>query len=197
MRLLLVALLLSAAPATAQTFEVTPFTSVGYVTAAGIDKTATGVQDLDVSGGYTWGGDLAFFTSQRLGFQLMWARQSTDLTIANATNTGRLFDMKIDQLLVNAVYQLGDASATIRPFVFGGLGGSTLSAVDIERETKLAWTLGGGVKWFPLKIIGARAHVRYRPTRLNASSSSVCDPFGFCQDSLQQFEFAGGLILRF
>jgi hypothetical protein len=126
----------------------------------------------------------------------MWTRQSTDVTIANPSGSGRLFDMKIDQLLVNVVYQLGHASATIRPFVFGGLGGSALSAEDIEHETKLAWTLGGGVKWFPLRAIGARAHVRYRPTRLN-ESSSTCDPFGFCQDSLQQFEFAGGLIVRF
>jgi hypothetical protein len=33
--------------------------------------------------------------------------------------------------------------------------------------------------------------------RLNESSSNMCDPFGFCQESLQQFEFAGGLVLRF
>ena len=33
--------------------------------------------------------------------------------------------------------------------------------------------------------------------RLNDSSSGVCDPSKFCQDSLQQFEFAGGLVLRF
>src|SRR5262249_39402151 len=141
-------------------------------------------------------GDLAFFTSPRLGFQLMWARQSTDLTITNAASTGRLFDMKIDQLLVNVIYQFGEGKAGLEPFVFGGLGGLGLSAEDIQHETKFAWTLGGGVKWFPRPKIGARAHVRYRPTRLNESSSAVCDPFGFCQGSLQQFEIAAGLVLR-
>jgi outer membrane protein W len=194
---LLLLLLPAATSASAQTFEVSPFATGGYTTAAGIDKTARGVDDLEVSGAYTWGADLSVFMSPRLGFQLMWARQSTDLMITSSGTSGRLFDMKVDQLLANVIYQLGEASARLRPFVFGGLGGSTLSAEDLEHETKLAWTVGGGVKWFPRAMIGARAHVRYRPTRLNESSSGVCDPFGFCQGSLQQLEFAGGLVLRF
>jgi len=35
------------------------------------------------------------------------------------------------------------------------------------------------------------------PTMLNDESSDFCDPFGFCQGSLNQFEMTGGLVLRF
>ena len=78
---------------------------------------------------------------------------------------------------------------------FGGT--AFLSAGEFATETKLAWTAGAGIKWFPVPRVGARAHLRYKPTRLNESSSNICDPFGFCQTSLQQLEFAGGLVLRF
>jgi len=32
---------------------------------------------------------------------------------------------------------------------------------------------------------------------LNDASSDFCDPFGFCQGSLKQFEILGGVVLRF
>jgi hypothetical protein len=58
--------------------------------------------------------------------------------------------------------------------------------------------VGGGVKFFPSRLIGARAHVRYKPTFLNDSSSGTfCDPFGFCQGVLQQIEFTAAAVLRF
>ena len=77
------------------------------------------------------------------------------------------------------------------------LGATFLSATDLESETKLSWAAGGGLKWFPSKRVGARVQARYAPTVLGDSSSDVCDPFGFCQGSLHQFEFMGGLVLRF
>ena len=81
--------------------------------------------------------------------------------------------------------------------MLAGLGATFLSAEDLESETKLSWTLGAGVKWFPSKRLGARLQARYAPTLLDDSSSDVCDPFGFCQGSLHQFELMGGLVLRF
>jgi hypothetical protein len=41
-------------------------------------------------------------------------------------------------------------------------------------------------------------HIRYKPVILSdGSSGDFCDPFGFCQGTLQQFEFAGGVVVRF
>jgi hypothetical protein len=39
---------------------------------------------------------------------------------------------------------------------------------------------------------------RYKPTMLNdEDAADFCDPFGFCQGTLQQIEFAGGAVVRF
>ena len=58
--------------------------------------------------------------------------------------------------------------------------------------------VGGGVKYFPWDRIGARASFRYTPTMMNdEESEDFCDPFGFCQGSLQQIEFAVGAVVRF
>jgi outer membrane protein W len=196
-RVVALGLVLAATPASAQTLEVSPLVTGGYTTSAAIDKKTVLVQDLEVAGGFTWGGEAAYFVSDHLGFEGLWTQQRTEMTMTTTSGSARLFDMKVGQLHGNVVYQLGGGNASIRPFVFAGLGAAFFSADDLDNETKLSWTLGGGIKWFPLAKVGARAHVRYKPTRLNDTSSSVCDPFGFCQASLPQTEFAGGLVLRF
>ena len=196
-RLIAFALLLVAAPAAAQRIEVTPLASAGYSTAASIDKKTTGVQDLDVVGGFTWGAQGAWFFSDHVGVEVLWTRQSTNVTLTTATGSARLLDMNVDQVLGNLVYQWGTRATPFRPFVFAGIGSAFLSADDYETDRSQAWTVGAGLKWFPMTRIGARAHVRYKPTHVNDSASSFCAPFGFCQSTLQQMEFAGGLVLRF
>ena len=106
--------------------------------------------------------------------------------------------MTVGQLHGNAVRQFGAEDARLRPFVFAGLGATFLSADDLQSETKLSLGLGGGVKYFPWKAIGLRGHFRYKPTLLNDEDAGrFCDPFGFCQGTLQQIEFAVGAIVRF
>jgi opacity protein-like surface antigen len=95
------------------------------------------------------------------------------------------------------VYQLGSDGAGFRPFLTAGLGATRFSASDLESETKLSWALGAGLKWFRSARLGARLHARYNPTHLNDDSSDFCDPFGFCQGWLQQFEVMGGVVMRF
>ena len=105
--------------------------------------------------------------------------------------------MKVRQLDGNIVYQLGSADSRWRPFIFGGMGVTFFTADTVESETKLSLDIGGGVKFFPWRSVGARAQVRYKPTFLNDSDADFCDPFGFCQNVLQQIEFAGGVTMRF
>ena len=196
-RLLAVAsLLLFAAPAASQSFEISPFLSAGYTPASSIDKTAPAVQDLEISGGFTWGAQAGHFVTDHLGFEVLWAQQRTNVTLTSATGSARLFDMKAGQLLGDVVYEWA-AGAHVWPFVFGGAGATHFSADELQSETKFAWTVGGGVKWFPAPKVGVRGHLRYKPTRLNDEDSSVCDPFGFCQSSLPQVEIAAGLVVRF
>jgi opacity protein-like surface antigen len=192
-----VGFVLAASPAFSQTIEVTPFASFGQTTTADIDKKAPGVQDLAISGGFTWGAQAGYFFSERVGVEVLWTQQLTDLKLSTSSGSASLFDLKVRLLHGDFVYQFLNRGARWQPFVFAGLGATFFSAEDLDSETKLSWAMGGGVKWFPLAHVGVRAHARYKPTHLDAASSGYCDPFGFCQGWLNQFDFAGGLALRF
>ena len=108
-----------------------------------------------------------------------------------------MFDVNVDQLQGSFVFQLGDARARLRPFLNAGVGAALFSAPNLDGETKLSLSLGAGLKWLASRKFGARVQVRYTPTHLNDSSSDFCDPFGFCQSWLHQFEAKGGLLIRF
>ncbi|HWN83692.1 MAG TPA: outer membrane beta-barrel protein, partial [Vicinamibacterales bacterium] len=120
------------------------------------------------------------------------------LRLVTEAGAANVFTMTIQQLQGNALYHFGNRNTKLRPFVFGGLGATFFSATELESETKFSYGLGGGVKYFPSRAIGARASFRYTPTMLNDDETvAFCDPFGFCQGSLQQIEFAVGAVVRF
>src|SRR5262249_38109079 len=160
-----------------------------------ISKKTTGVDALDVAGSFTWGAEATWFLTPHVGVEAMYTQQSTEMSLTSGSVTGRLFDMTVRQIDGNVVYQFLPQAPAVQPFAFGGLGASIFRSADVDTESKLTWTIGAGVKWFPIRQVGARGHLRYKPTHLNDSSSSVCDPFGLCQGFLQQLEFAGGLVL--
>jgi opacity protein-like surface antigen len=193
----LAALLFLLLPATAfaQRNEITVLG--GYTTAGDIDMKTRGIETLEVKGSFTWGVQAGRFFSDHVGLEASWSQQRSALVIGTATGSADLFDMRLGLLQGSFVYQFGASDARLRPFVLAGLGATRLSATGLESETKLSWAVGGGLKWFPSRRAGARVQVRYAPTVLGDSSSDVCDPFGFCQGSLHQFELTGGLVLRF
>jgi opacity protein-like surface antigen len=189
------ALMLIASPAFAQRFEVSPI--VGYGTEPTLDQRTDGVDDLSVGEGITWGAQGTYFLNDHFGVEALWAYQSSEVSMVSGTSRAALFDMTANQVQGNAVYQFRGFEKSVRPYVFGGVGTTFLSAPDLESETKLSWTIGGGVKWFPQRHLGLKAHARYNPTRLDDASANVCDPLGFCQTALKHFEIGGGAIFRF
>jgi opacity protein-like surface antigen len=194
-RLAFLALVLAASPALAQRTEVSAL--AGWASSDSLDRTAAGIQELQVAGGFTWGLQATRFFTPHLGAELSFSRQGSDLVISTASGSAELFDMSLGLLHGNAVYQFGAEDARLKPFVFAGVGATFFSSQGLESETKLSFGLGAGVKWFPRRSVGLRLQGRYDPTRLNDESSDFCDPFGFCQGSLQQFELSGGVVLRF
>lgn len=169
----------------------------GFTSAADIEKKAIEIKELKLKSGLTLGGAVTHFFSPHVGAEVSFAHQQSALTLTTATGEADLFDVNIGQFHGSFVYQFGVDGARVRPFLFGGLGATFLSASYLDGETKLAWSAGAGLRWFPGKMTGLRLHVRYNPTRLNDANSEYCDPFGFCQDSLKQFELMAGLVLRF
>jgi len=187
--------LLLPAPAFAQRNEIALLG--GYTTAGDIDMKAVGIQALEVKGSFTWGVEAGRFFSDHIGLEASWSQQQSALRIGTAGGSADLFDMKLRLLQGSFVYRFGGTDAALRPFVLAGLGATFLSATDLESETKLSWAAGAGLAWLPSRRLGARLQARYAPTVLGDSSSDVCDPFGFCQGTLHQFELMGGLVLRF
>ncbi len=194
-RLLTLLVFLAASPAFSQGFEITLV--AGYTTPGGIEQKALGIQDLELAGSFTWGASAGYFFSPRIGVEASWARQGSELEIGTAQGRAELFDVRIDQLQGSFVYQLGGEGSRLRPFLTAGAGAAFFSATDLESETKLSFNIGAGLKWLPTRRVGARLQARYTPTYLNDSSSEFCDPFGFCQGWLHQFELAGGVVVRF
>lgn len=188
-------LLLIASSAWAQQTEIALLG--GVTSSADIESKATEIKELKLASSLTLGGALTRFFSPHLGAEISFAHQLSALRMTTGTDEADLFDVGIGQLHGSFVYQFGAEGARIRPFLFGGLGATFLNSAYLESETKLSWSAGAGLRWFPGKKTGVRLHVRYNPTRLNDANSDYCDPFGFCQDSLKQFELMGGFVLRF
>jgi opacity protein-like surface antigen len=191
-----IVLLTLSAPAWAQQWEVSGL--AGHTPSVALDRRAPELSELDIRSGFTWGVQGARRLTPHWAAEVLWTQQSSALQVGTEAGTADLFTMTIRQLHGNVVRDFGGADARLRPFVFAGLGATLFSADDIESETKFSFGLGGGVKYFPWKGIGVRGHFRYKPTMLNdEDAADFCDPFGFCQGSLQQVEFAGGVVVRF
>jgi len=189
-------ILVAVSPARAQSWEASGL--FGFTPSATIDERASELSATDIRGEITWGVQGARFFTSSLGAEVLWTQQSSALEVGTADGKADLFTMTVRQLHGNVVYRLGRADAKWQPFVFGGLGATFFTSDTVASETKFSLDVGGGVKFFPSRLIGARAHVRYKPTFLNDSSSGrFCDPFGFCQGVLQQIEFSAAAVLRF
>jgi opacity protein-like surface antigen len=191
-----IALLVAAAPARAQSWEVSGVAA--FTPSSGLDNQAPELNELNIAGGFTWGIQGARLVGPRWGAEVLWTQQGSALTVGTDDGSADLFTMTIRQLHGDVVYHLGDVDARLRPFIFGGLGASFFSADDLDSQTKFSLGLGAGVKYFRWDAIGIRAHFRYKPTMLNdEDAADFCDPFGFCQGTLSQVEFAGGAVVRF
>jgi outer membrane protein W len=191
-----VAVLIAHSPARAQSWEASGL--FGFTPSATIDQRASELSDADIRGEITWGLQGAWFFTSSLGAEALWTQQASAFEVGTSDGKADLFTMTVRQLHGNVVYRLRGADAKWQPFVFGGLGATFFTADTVESETKLSLDVGGGVKFFLSRLVGARAHVRYKPTFLNDSSSDTfCDPFGFCQGVLHQIEFSVAAVLRF
>jgi opacity protein-like surface antigen len=190
------AILLLPSPSQAQRYEVAGL--VGYTTPGNIDNTARQVTDLEIAGSFTWGGQFGVFFSPHLGIEVSWAQQETQLGLTTEAGSASPFDIKAGQLHGNFVYQFSEEGARVRPYVLAGLGATFFRADNLESETKLSFAFGGGAKVFVQEHIGIKLQAKYNPTRLNGDDeANFCDPFGFCQTMLNQFELGGGMVFRF
>ena len=185
-----------ASPARAQSWEVSGL--FGFTPSTGIDKVARGVDELNIKGGTAWGLQVSRALSAHWAAEGLWMQQLSGVEIVAPTGKATLFDLTASQIHGNVVYRFGSAGSRLQPFAFAGLGATFFRADDVPSETKLSLGLGGGISYFAWNNVGVRGHFRYKPTMLNDDSDNdSCDPFGFCQNTLQQVEVAVGAVVRF
>jgi len=183
--------------AEAQSWEASAF--AGYTPSVEIDRRPPELNQLDASGGFTWGLQAARLFTTHWGAEALWTQQKSSLQGGTpSAGTFDFFSMTIRQLQGHVLYEFGAGDKVLRPFVFGGLGATFFTASDLQSETKVSIDYGAGLNYFAWRKIGVRAHIRFKPTALHdTSAGDVCDPFGFCQSWLSQIEFAAGAVIRF
>ena len=187
---------LVAVPAAAQSTEFGMM--VGLVPATSLDRQARELEGVSLDGGVTFSISGTRFVNERWGIGGEWRQHFSGLGIETAETETTLYDIGIAHFHGYAIYRFGDAAAKLRPFAFGGAGIKFFSAHDLESETKLSLDLGGGLSYFISRNFALEVRATYTPTMTNDSGAGdFCDAFGFCQSTLQQFEFAAGVRFRF
>jgi opacity protein-like surface antigen len=170
----------------------------GYALPVELDHVARGVDSTSIDGGPSWQFAVGRNFNRRWGVEVLWTEQFTGYSVESNGTSGRIFDMSILQLHGNLLYGFGAEGSRLQPYALVGLGSTFFTSPDLQDETKVSMGFGAGLKFFLRKEIGVRGQFRYKSHFLNdAQSTDFCDPFGFCQSTLGQFEFAGGVTFRF
>jgi opacity protein-like surface antigen len=212
-RFLMVAVVLClAAPAAAQ-YRVEVSGNVGWTFSDGVPFD-TGVpvngfiyDRVDPKDSVNFGFTFGLYVTPQAEVEFLWNRQPTTLEVRG---TGPVLsgDMNVDNYHVNFVYNFGDEETMVRPFVFAGLGATSYGDAafptrTVPGVTKFSWGLGAGVKAFANRNVGFKGTVRWNPTYIKTDEAGWwCDPYWGCYvvgdaDYANQFEFTGGVVLRF
>jgi len=156
--------------------------------------------------------DLGFFVTPNFEIGGLFSQQKSKMLIGGAVER-ELGDWSVDNYHGYFAYNTGDADAKARFYVLAGLGATHYGSVDftsvtganrsIGGNTQFSTTWGAGVKLYPSKTVGLKLGVRWTPTYIKSDAEGWwCDPYWGCYvvgdaQYSNQFEFSGGLTLRF
>lgn len=179
-------------------FEVTPF--IGYM-AGGKFEDPTDTSERDVQADTNWGLFLNLNAdSPERQYELFYSKQGT--TVEGAIP----IDMDIEYLQIGGIVNFTDVEHAI-PY-FGITVGGTQFSPDgdgLDNETKLSFTVGGGVKVPITKHIGLRFDARAFVTLLDSDANFFCvsgSAGGTCRisaksDTFVQYALGLGVVAAF
>jgi outer membrane protein with beta-barrel domain len=204
--LLAAAVVLTASPALAQKFEVTPY--YGYRLGGDFDSFSTaGVDKLEIKDGDAWGLILTYNLHPGASIEFQYTQQSTTLDGHGALFTPAtedLFDLNVEYWMIGGAYTTGDEDQPARGFVGFALGWANFEphSSRFDGDSEFSFSLYGGVKIALAKHIGLRLQGQWFSTWVGSGTDVFCDPFGFCYSVqsggyLNQFEVASGLAFKF
>jgi hypothetical protein len=210
------ALMLASAPAFAQKGEVGVF--AGWVFADGVSGNAVlvpgvGTFDrIDPKDSFGWGFDVGVFVGPNAEVGFMYSQQPTKLE-AGGTTTKEIGDLSTHTYHGVFTYNFGPGDSKIRPYVFGGLGGTSFGDVNYTRANGVSGTISGlsrfsttwgaGVKVYGSNHVGGRFGIRLTPTYIKSDAAGWwCDPYWGCYlvgnaQYANQVDINGGVTFRF
>jgi len=200
-------------PARAQDHRLELSGNAGYVLSDGVtfDGVAVGgkvYNSVDPKDGFGYNFTLGYYFTENFEFEGLWSRQSSTLE-AGGTSTLEIADINIDNYHGNFVYNFGESDSSVRPYLFLGLGATRYGSIDIGAvplgsNTKFSGSFGAGLKLYPGNgKAGLKLGFRWTPTYIKSDAAGWwCDPYWGCfavsdAQYSNQFEFTGGLTLRF
>ena len=210
---MLVLALAAAAGAQDKKVEITGF--VGYTLSEGIEGDGVVIggtlfNSINPTSSFSYGFTVGYFVTEDVEIGFLYDEQRSNLEIKGPTVKEEVADMKVRNYHGIFTYNWGDDRSVARPFLMGGLGATQYSPGDImgnaiEGNTKFSTTWGGGVKLFPSENVGIQAMARWTPTYIKSDPAGIwCSPYWpfacwpvSSPDYSNQFEFSGGIALRF
>jgi len=191
---LAVALLLGAAPARAQSVQITPF--VGYAFGGSVRDTVL-EESRSFDAALAYGGSLNFSISPTWRFELLYSRQPTKL----ANGLGPSLDVTIERYLGGFQEEKGEGNVRWFGTVWFGATRFVPGPGGFDSATKFSAAVGLGVKTFPVKNVGLRFEARGFYTLVKGEGGAFCANgtclFAFSGTGLWQGDVSAGLILAF
>jgi outer membrane protein W len=213
----MVALLVAAGPAMAQG-KVEVSALVGWTFSDGVSGTAIKAPNgntydhIDLKDSFNWGLMFGVLATPNVEVGFLFGQQQSTLRIGGSATTD-IGSINVANYHGYIGYNFGDAEAKVRPYIFGGLGATSYPSVSFTTaagnsastlsSTKFSTTWGAGVKIYPSPKVGVRLGLRWTPTYVKTDATGWwCDPYWGCYVTgdaqyLNQFDFSGGIVIRF
>jgi hypothetical protein len=205
----------TAAQAQQPRFEISA--TAGWTFSDGVSGQAVTVPEgtfnrVDPKDSFSWGARFGYLLNQNSEVGFLFNMQPTDLEVSGS-RTVTLGSENIYNYHGYFAYSFLDTDAKARPYVLIGLGATQYGGVDaslgderasLDGDTQFSGTGAVGVKLFPFAspMFGLRAEARWTPTYIKSDPSGWWCGYWGCyvtQDAqyANQWEFSGGIILRF
>jgi hypothetical protein len=209
--IVLIALLVSAAPVFSQDkrVELNPFFGYTFSDGVTIDPLRVGREvfdTVDVKDGVSYGFHVGVFVTENAEVGFLWSRQESELA-GDGTSAIDFTNMPVYNYHAVFTWNFGESDAPARPFIFGGLGATQYSPQDVggvsfDGETQLSGTWGAGIKAYPDPRVGFSVMGRWTPTYIKSDPAGYWCGFYGCYlvsetQYSNQFELSGGVSFRF
>ena len=205
------------ASAGAQDHRIEFGASAGYTLSDGVSFDNVRARDGNLYNGiepkdsFSYHLNLGYLVNDHAEVGFLFDQQKSKLSVLGTTDR-EIGDMSVDNYHGYFAYNFGDHDARMRPYFLAGIGATRYGGVpftvggvsgETNGNTQFSSTFGAGVKLYPSPRFGVNLGARWTPTYIKSDSEGWwCDPYWGCYvvgnaQYSNQFEFTGGILIRF